>query len=270
MSACHVLASGAIDLYFYGEAAAAERTSIERHLAGCGQCRRALEELSIMRSGLSARPRVAAPPGEDWSAFMARLDGALQAEDQRAAATVVPLPAGVSQRPYVAWMTMAALLALVTFSVLFVARWRPGAGVAARPPAATETVRIADTAPAAGVESGSDNNAAFLAMSEKHFERSKLVVLGLAAGDAREPSALDWDHERQLASSLLTDTRLYRLAAEQRGMTTLARVMGDLELVLLQTSMSDTPDPATLEQLQRLIAKRDLVTKMEVVTTAGL
>ena len=53
-------------------------------------------------------------------------------------------------------------------------------------------------------------------------------------------------------------------------MTTLAGVMGDLELVLLQTSMSDKPDMATLEQLQRLIAKRDLVTKMEVVTTAGL
>jgi hypothetical protein len=107
-------------------------------------------------------------------------------------------------------------------------------------------------------------------MSEKHFDRSKLVVLGLTTRNAREASGPDWAYERQLASSLLTDTRLYRIAAEQRGMTTLARVMGDLELVLLQTSMSEHPEPGTLEQLQRLIRKRDLVTNMEVVTTSGL
>ena len=38
---------------------------------------------------------------------------------------------------------------------------------------------------------------------------------------------------------MLSDTRLYRLAAEDRGMKDLARVMGDLETVLLQTSLSD-------------------------------
>ena len=41
--------------------------------------------------------------------------------------------------------------------------------------------------------------------------------------------------------------------------------MRDLELVLLQTSMSEQRDAASLEQLQRLIRRRDLITKMEVV-----
>jgi hypothetical protein len=40
--------------------------------------------------------------------------------------------------------------------------------------------------------------------------------------------------------------------------------MSDLELVLLQTSLADRQDPATLARLQRLIRKRDLVTRMDV------
>jgi hypothetical protein len=57
------------------------------------------------------------------------------------------------------------------------------------------------------------------------------------------------------------------LAAEDRGLTSLAGVMRDLELVLLQTSLTDDKDPASLPQLQRLIQKRDLLEKMDVVTT---
>ena len=108
------------------------------------------------------------------------------------------------------------------------------------------------------------------AISEQHFERSKLVVLGLATKDPGDVSPSDWAYERQLASSLLDVTRMYRRAAEQRGMSSIARVMGDLELVLLQASTPDQPDTAALERVQRLIRKRDLVTKMEAVNTAGM
>lgn len=67
----------------------------------------------------------------------------------------------------------------------------------------------------------------------------------------------------------MSDTRLYRQAAEARGMRTLAGVMGDLEIVLLQTSLAAAPDVDALGQIQRLIHKRGLVTKMDV-TGAGL
>ena len=114
--------------------------------------------------------------------------------------------------------------------------------------------------PAAAVDPG------LAAVSDQHFERSKLVVLGLATKDARQA---DWDYERELAGTLLSDTRLYRAAAEERGMQSLAGVMRDLELVLLQTSMSEQRDAASLEQLQRLIRRRDLITKMEIVHAGG-
>jgi hypothetical protein len=268
MTPCDVQASGAIELYFYGEASPSERASVQQHLAGCAECRRALEDMSVIRSALSARPAIVAPPGEDWSGFMGRLDDAVRRVPSRRRATLVELRPSL-RRSYVAWVAMAALIALVTSSVLFVARTRQGTADMTPPAgtnAASGAVGTATQANGVALERG-ENDAAFVAMSEKHFERSKLVVLGLTTRDARDTSGLDWAYERQLASSLLTDTRLYRLTAEQRGMKTLARVMGDLELVLLQTSMSDNPDPDTLEQLQRLIRKRDLVTKMEVVTT---
>ena len=123
---------------------------------------------------------------------------------------------------------------------------------------------------AAAVEPAGTSDRAFSAMSEQHFERSKLVVLGLAAKNPQNVSPADWAYERQLASTLLSDTRLYRLAAQERGMRTLAGVMSDLELVLLQASHSDETDTETLTRLQQLIRKRDLVTKMEVVSTSGM
>jgi hypothetical protein len=77
-------------------------------------------------------------------------------------------------------------------------------------------------------------------------------------------------YERELAATLLSDTRIYRMAAEDRGLRSIADVMGDLELVLLQASFADERDPASLAQIQRLIRRRDLVEKMDVVAVSGL
>ena len=104
--------------------------------------------------------------------------------------------------------------------------------------------------------------------SAELLERSKLVVLGLATRDPRARSQ-DWQYERELAGTLLNDTRLYRQAAFQGGASDVERVMRDLETVLLEASMSDRKDPASLEREQRLIARRDLVVKMQVMAAAG-
>lgn len=270
MSICDFQATGSVEQFFYDEMSASERLTFERHLADCQDCRRSLDDLEVIRGALAARRGADAPPGGSWTRFMARLDESLRSETKPRRATVANF--APARRPYIAWAAMAALIALVTFSVLFVARARQGQSIggsdspdrlASTPGIEAETVASA-RAPATRQSDDADD-AALLAMSEQHFERSKLVVLGLANAD--ETAGPDWSHERELASSLLPDTRLYRLAAEQRGMTRLARVMGDLELVLLQTSMSTRPDSETLEQLQRLIRKRDLVAKMELVTT---
>jgi hypothetical protein len=265
MTRCPRQSSGDIELYFYGELEVAERSAVERHLRSCSDCRQALEELSTIRAALAARPRVDAPADTDWTGFMQRLDRAVHFESRGG-----PPVAAVRQGPqWTTYLAMAALLALVTSGVTYVARstFRPASPVPVESqarvpsqtplqPAAIETFEPFGHAPSP--------EAAFTALSEQHFERSKLVVLGLANKDPHHAREADWAFERGLASSLLSDTRLYRQAAEARGMKSLARVMGDLELVLLQTSLADAPDAEALERIQRLIHKRDLVTKMEV------
>lgn len=260
MTSCDVLASGTIDLYFYGELTLAERDEVDRHLAGCETCREALRELAEIRAALAARPVVSGPPSGDWSAFMSRLEFAIAEEST---ASIVPFvaPARPVHR-YAAYLAMAALLALVTISVIVAARTRQAT------PATTAAMPPAELTAAPARDEG--DTMSLVALSEQHFERSKLVVLGLAAKDARHASGADWEYERKMASSLLDDTRLYRMAAEERGMTAVAGVMRDLELVLLQASLSDDADTATLPQLQRLIRRRDLLQKMNVVTTRGL
>ena len=260
MTRCDVQGTGAIELYFYDELDPTERASIENHLRSCAECARAVEELRVIRDALATRPDIASPSAGDWSGFMARLDTAIEAE--RGARGVAPFPSRTARRSYVSYLAMAALLALVTVSVTVA--WR------SRQPHPAQT--HASGAPTVSPLAPSDNQLAdFEALSEEHFERSKLVVLGLATKDPVNERAPDWAYERELASSLLDDTRMYRLAAEDRGLTNIAGVMRDLEMVLLQTSLTDDRDPAALRQIQRFIQKRGLLEKMDAVAvpTAG-
>lgn len=265
---CHLVESGEIELYFYGELDAAERLALEPHVARCSECRRALEDLAVIRSALEARPPVSTPPAGDWSGFMHRLDVAIQLEQQ---VKPIALATAAPTRRF-AWATpvrlaAAAVLTLAATSAAFV--------VYSLSRGARQTTEMVSTArggdapavPSAAPVPLPTPQKAFAALSEQHFERSKLVVLGLANKDARRASRADWEYERQLASSLLSDTRLYRMAAEERGMKAIANVMGDLELVLLQTAFADTSGREDLEQIQRLIQKRDLVTKMDVAAS---
>jgi hypothetical protein len=287
MTRCERGRSGDIELYFYGDVDASERVGIEAHLLACAECRQAVHDLEVIASALSRRPLIEAPPRGDWTDFTRRLEDAVRLERS---AAIVRSPEGpafdrqaqVVWRPQetlrdgrkvsmVSYLALAALLTLVTSSLVYVALSTTRARRASQANAATSVAtpdpsqRQEPVMPVEGSVSQNDSaeRDAFAALSEQHFERSKLVVFGLANKDVRKGGGEDWAYERGLASDLLNDTRLYRLAAEQRGMKQIAGVMGDLELVLLQTSLADVPDRAALAQIQRLIRKRNLVTKIE-------
>lgn len=266
-AACQHLDGGAVELYFYEEMSEPTRESMSAHLRQCRDCATALDELKIIRAALASRPNVFAPPAEDWSAFMARLDAAV-AEDQPRVPALVPsrsLPSAGPVRSYIGLLATAALVAIVTMSVLYVAR----NGGGPQSPQSNDPIVTSSDERMSGAAAPNEVSGMH-AVGEQHFERSKLVVLGLSAKAPAGVDVADWAYERALAGSLLNDTRLYRLAAEQRGLTSLAGVMRDLELVLLETAMAQGSDPAELPQIQRLIRKRQLIQKMDVVTTAGL
>ncbi len=259
MNTCSTHAAEAVELYFYGELTDAERARMAAHLKGCHACRQALEDLTLIRAALAAQPQAAAPAGGDWTRFMSRLQAATveaHAAPRRLRRTSAP------RAPVAAGLAAAALFALVTVAVLMAMR-QPAA------PPSQQTAAVSPVSSSPEPDAAAPAHAALVQMSEAHFERAKLVVLGLAT---KEPShrAEDWDYERGLATTLLDDTRLYRQAAEESGLKTLAGVMRDLEVVLLQTAMSERPDAESLAQLQRLIGRRDLITKMNVVASAGL
>jgi hypothetical protein len=254
-------------LYFYDEIEPADRARATAHVRQCADCRQRLEELTAIRSALASQPQVDAPPTGDWSGFMRRLDEAVNAK------VAGPAPVAVLERQGPTWTVrhvaaFAAMVALVTIGVVTAARFR-----------SASPARVATGAPGAAVmspDTGNTNVArtteqALREVSLEHLERSKLVVLGLATRDPRETSAADWEYERSLAGTLLTDTRLYRLAAQDHGVSDVARVMRDLETVLLEASLSDNSDRDALKRVQRLISKRDLVVKMQVMAgSAGL
>jgi hypothetical protein len=256
---CPVLDAGSIELHFYGELDYAEREDVERHLAACGACREALEELAVIRAALATRPVVASPPGGDWSGFMARLDDAVAREAGGGTRIAAFAPRRSPVRTLAPWLAMAAMLAIATIGVVLVLQSRtatPGA-----------TMSGATAAPGmAAVPDAAGDAAALSAVGHQHLERSKLVLLGLATKDAAASER--WDYERELASRLLADTRLYRRAAEERGLDRLAGIMRDLEVVLLQTAMTEDSDPEALSQIQRIIRRRDLLQKVDSVRTS--
>ncbi len=255
MTTCEYGHSGDLEAYFYGDLPPAERHRLEAHLRGCGGCRAALEELAAIGDALETLPVVAAPEGADWSGFMERLDARLAAEAVRGRR-------GGGRMSAASLLALAATLALTTLGVVLAMQATHRADAPAAAAART-------AAPAPLSFEGADI-AAFQALTEEHFERSKLVVLGLAAKDPARAGAADWGYERELAARMLTDTRMYRMAAEDRGLGSIASVMRDLELVLLQASFTDDRDPASLPRLQRLIRRRDLVAKMDAVSLSGL
>lgn len=273
MTACELFESADIEMYFYAELDPVDRARVEMHMRGCEGCRQRLEDLHAIRRALAARPAIDAPPAGDWSGFMRRLDRAVApaSEPSKFRAFEPSNLRTVELRNRRTLIALAAMLALVTMGVLMAARFRmaplpagaPGAAagetrVSVSVPAVAPAVQKAPTHPDRGLREG----------SAEHLERSKLVVLGLATRDPRAPSG-DWQYERTLAGTLLTDTRLYRQAAHQGRVSDVERVMRDLETVLLEASMSDSRDRAALARVQRLIAKRDLVVKMQVVAAAG-
>jgi hypothetical protein len=276
MNACELFDTPDVELYFYDELGSAEREQVAAHLRGCVACRQRLDDLHAIRRALAAAPVVDAPPAGDWSGFMRRLDAAVGQPPQSATRAVVLERRGGAWRArhLVAFAAMLAIVASGIFMAARVRQQRPSGAVArhqALSPPGSEGGSSAASSASARDGKGETPEQALREVSAEHLERSKLVVLGLATRDAQQTRAADWQFERQLAGTLLPETRLYRLTAQERGVADVAHVMRDLETVLLEASMTDGRDRESLERVQRLIARRGLVSRMQIVaTSAGL
>jgi len=243
---CLHASSERLTLYFYGELPTDERCAFEQHLPTCQACTAALADLELMRAALSDRAAATRSEGE-WDSFMRRLEAHLEvppvSRRQLAAASVSKRPALSLSKGV--WFGLAAILIVAIALGLM---WQR---------------RVLGPAHTLVADAGA-SDAALAAAAERHFERAKLVVLGIAMKDPARTSAADWEYERQLAASLLPETRLFRLSATDRGDARLASLLGDLESVLLQASMTTDADAPELQRLQRVIRRRDLLVRMDL------
>jgi hypothetical protein len=261
MTDCRFSATPDVELYFYGELDAADRAALDAHLRACAGCTQRLDDLRAISAALAERPHVSAPPAGDWSGFMRRLDAACGAPNAQPtlAATSTRRRFGLSLGIAAAAAAAIVLSIGLVFAMLSI-------GAAHRQPVLVAGPTAPKPAPPAMTTTPASADKSLREVTAEHLERSKLVVLGLTTLDPAHAKASDWQYERKLAGNLLTDTRLYRMAAQERGMNDVAHVMRDLETVLIETSMSDNADRDALGRLQKLIAKRDLVMKMQLVS----
>jgi len=236
-------------LDYYGELDASERERVRSHLAGCGACRLADQEVRATLRLVDVAPAPEPPPSferEMWERIAPRL------EHERPAPSVLARLRGLWQtdvrRPQFAWAAGAAVALVAAF---FVGRTgRPDVAVAP------------DTHAGAGTMAARER--VLDAEVEDHFERLQRVLSDLVDADASGPVTLASDRAR--AAELVAAGRVYRRSAEALGEAATSELLEDLERVLLDVANSSPESAADeLRDVQARIDQQDLVFRLRVV-----
>lgn len=224
----------AVELYFYDELPAGERTALESHLAVCAACRESLADLRAIGDALGDRGADAVPIG-GWRAFMARLDARMDAAPAR---TIQP-----SSLP----TTLFRLAAAVTL-------------VAAGAIGGWTLSRVTPVEPAAPAPAGPAVDRAIADAGDSGLARARVVLAGLA----QKEDGAEWSLERRMAATLLPEVRLIRQVAADRGRGDLTDILIDVETLLLQASYTESDDAETLARLRSMIDRRDVLMRLSV------
>jgi hypothetical protein len=139
------------------------------------------------------------------------------------------------QRVWIPAVAAAALLVVGFFLGQFTQR--------AKPPVAGPSTAIETTAPTA------DDRMAFAA--ESHLDRSSRLLLEVSNG---EPLG------RDAATELVASNRLYRVMAERAGAADVAKLLAEIEPILLE--LENGGDPAAI---RKRIEERELIFKLRVI-----
>jgi hypothetical protein len=220
--------------YYYGEAD--DPAAVERLLATDSAARQLYEELSAVLS--EVRPGEPPERGEDypqrvWRKIQWRLEPQLRFRWWEFLTMRQVLP--------------AALLAMLIIGAFLTGRFVNGPAVV----------------PEAGISEQARRRILLEAVGN-HLDRSQLVLIELL--NAPPNRSLDVSSEREEASDLLAENRLYRAAAEQTGNPLIAEVLGDLERVLIELRHSPAQlSPAEVGRLRATLEAQGTMFKIRVV-----
>lgn len=229
-------------LAYYGEPELGERSE---HLAKCESCRRELKTLAgVLDQVTSADPPEPAADYEQqvWQ----RLAWRLPAEKKRMR----------SQR-VVRWSAAAAVAALVFSIGLLIPR-----SASVTPQVVTRS--SGEVRPASTAASQQTRDRILLVVVGDHFDESERMLIELTNLDPSTEA--DLSSERGRAEDLLASNRLYRQTAHERGEEQVARLLDELEPILMQIAHTSSQATASeLRSIQKRVETKGLVFKLRVV-----
>jgi hypothetical protein len=219
-------------LHFYGESRPSEQQRVTGHLETCAPCQASWLDLSDTLKLVDAAP--APEPGPEFERVMwARVQQALP-------------------KPAAPWWSLARLVPFAAAAAVVVA----GVVVGTR----VWMARHVPVAPAGQAISKASNprERVMLAALDEHFETTQTLLVDLMNGPdagSSDSAAADFSFERTTAGELVSSGRLYRVTARQNGDVQFARMLDDLEPVLVD--VAHAPDRMTRNDLQSLRARID-------------
>jgi hypothetical protein len=231
-------------LLHYGELK--DAASAERHLSSCDQCRSGLEALA---NSLAPLAQLEVPErGPEYGAQV--WERIAQRMEPRAGSASRASRSLLMHRS--AWAIAAAMIVMLAAGFMaghFI--WKPQ-----------------PVAPVAEAVPGPDGRERILkAAVEDHLEKSQRMLVDLA--NATGTSApFDVTRSRQRAEELLSDNRLYRQTAGQRGDAAAAEVLDDLERSLLEIAHGPAElTAAQLAELQARLERQGVILKIRLYGT---
>jgi hypothetical protein len=216
-------------LLYYGESN--EAAAIDQHLVECEACRAELRALQLVLNTVDSAP--VPERGADYGkAVWQRIEKRIGKRKQRRFAQW--------------WIWAPAMAALLVTAFL--------AGRLTHKPAGADVAKNQQI-----------RERILMVAVGDHLERSQMVLAELSNAPDHK-GKLDITDERQMASELLDDNRLYRQTARSTGDTAVANVLDDLERVLLEIAHSPTEvSSSQLDDLRQQIESRGLLFKVRVM-----
>jgi hypothetical protein len=233
-------------LHFYGEGGADEERRIDDHLAACSECRQSWTELGDTLKLVDAAK--VPEPGDGFERVMwARVQSALP-EPRRGASTFSVWR----------WVPALGVAAAVVTAIGVGYAWRAShesrGGVS---PAAT-TASTSSTAGAAVARTSATDlqktrERVLLTALSEHFQQTEVLLTEIM--NSPDSGRAEIDFERASAGDLVASGRLYRVTAQESGDLQLARMLDDLESVLVEVARS--PEHVARKDFQSLRTRID-------------
>lgn len=227
-------------LHFYGETERGDEARIESHLASCGECQSARQQLVRVMTLVDSASPVEAPLGFERTAW-ARLEPKLDDHSRSGLKAFFWFPQ---------WALAGGIAALV------IAAFVAGRVSTTNPPVTPNEVVVAST----------DPDRVLHATVGDHLDRTQMMLVELVNAESDHADVLAGEQPR--AADLVAANRLLRASAQQSGDAAIVDVLDDLERVLME--IANAPANASsneLTDLQSRITTEDLLFRLRVIAS---